>query len=824
VPALDVYRRKRDFSRTREPSGKVRTKAAAKSHFVIQHHFARREHYDLRLELNGVLKSWAVPKGPSEDPHDKRLAVEVEDHPLEYASFEGEIPSGQYGAGKVEIWDKGWWEPAAGVDAAEGLRKGSLKFVLHGKRLRGSWVLVRMKARERRGKNNWLLIREREDRVKSATKLTTGGEHAARNGRVSRPSLGRSVDPSLLDGAEKAPMPRLVQPQLATLVETVPEGSDWRHEVKFDGYRILAMIRDGEVRLMTRNHKDWTERFRSVAQAVVARKWREGVLDGEVVALNERGLSDFQALQRAMESGAGLHYCIFDVPHWNGWDLTACDLADRQALLARVLGKKNGLIRFSEYIDGEGAEVLRAACRLDLEGVVSKRIDSPYVQGRSRTWVKSRCGARQEMVIGGYTDPRRSRESFGALLLGHYKDGELIYGGKVGTGFDDFTLRSLGARLKKLEQDRPPFSARPPAAAARTAHWVRPDLVAEVRFTQWTSDGRMRHPVFLGLRSDKMARQVMRESPKSPKTRPTRKGARTSKSAVVSPPATGPVVADREITNPGRVVYPEVGLTKLDVARYYEVMADKILPHLAGRPLSVVRCPQGASGACFFNKHLDVKGIAGLTSINIRESKGTRPYVIVQDERGLVYLAQMNVLELHAWGSTAKDLEHPDRLVFDLDPGDGATWSMVAEGARRIRDILKAVGLRSFLRTTGGKGLHVVAPIRPRADWETIKAATKTIAGRLARDDPDHFIDSMSKAKRRGKVFVDYLRNQRGATSIVAFSTRARSAATVSALIDWKDLDAFVPDRFTLAGFLAKPPRSDPWREFWSLKQDWKFS
>lgn len=876
---LREYKRKRDFRKTPEPKGDGAAPSAGRQ-FVVQKHAAKRLHYDFRLELGGVLKSWAIPKGPSLDPAVKVLAVQVEDHPLEYGGFEGIIPEDEYGGGTVMVWDHGIWEPEG--NAEKGFKEGKLKFRLFGEKLHGSWALVRMSGRAGEEGKNWLLIKHRDKdarpdaktdllsrkprsvlsdrtmdeiaadaaRVGSSNGKAKAKKSAARKvhdrHKVSQPKAktnGRGIGDlakilSGLDGVQRAKQPKTLQPQLCTLSDTVPSGDDWLHELKFDGYRIVAFLEHGKVRLVTRQDKDWTDRFRSVAEACRSLPIENGILDGEVVSLNEAGIAGFQRLQNSLKRGddKALVYYVFDIPCCEGFDLTETPLLERKEVLARLISsmrpKRNDQIRYSDHIRGEGEHVLEQACDGGLEGIVSKRADSPYRSTRTRNWLKIKCLKRQEFVIGGYTKPSGSRIGFGALLLGFYEGRDLIYCGRVGTGFTQQSLRQLKSELKRRATDSPPFVNPPTGADRRGVTWVKPELVGEVAFTEWTDDGILRHPSFYGLREDKSPRDVVRERPRDV-ARPAKSAAngkaggkrmkatraRTRRSADANSDA---MVAGVRITHPDRVLYAKQSLTKLDLAKYYEQVADWILPHVVGRPLTLVRCPTGLEGECFYQKHLTGSLPDTVRGVMIKEKEKRSEYVVVDDLPGLISLVQMGVLEVHPWGARADAIEKPDRLVFDLDPGEGVEWKAVIQAAREMRDYLTGLGLKSFVRTTGGKGLHVVVPLSRRNSWEQLKEFAKGVADAVVRRNPDPYIATMSKAKRRGKVFIDYLRNQRGATAIASYSTRARAGAPVATPLAWDELsprikaDAFRVDN--LPKRLASL-KSDPWSEFFTTRQ-----
>lgn len=803
---LETYRGKRDFSRTREPEGLAALPPGRR--FVIQKHDARRLHYDFRLELDGVLKSWAVPKGPPEQPGERRLAVQVEDHPIEYGDFEGTIPEGEYGAGTVLVWDQGVWEPEG--DAAAQYAEGKLRFCLVGRRLHGCWTLVRMGG-EAAGKDrsSWLLIRrgegERDDPYAEPERSVLTGrtlEEIASGDSTASPPRGED------------PLPANIEPQLARLVEEPPRGDDWLFEIKFDGYRILARREGESVRLLSRNGKDWTERFRPVAEAVAALPFREGWLDGEVAILRPDGTTSFQDLQNAISEGrrGELVYLVFDLMHRDGQDLRGLPLTERKAALQSLLGAADNRpspLRFSDHVRGQGAAFYRQACGLGLEGVIAKRADRPYRAGRGDDWCKIKCLMCQELVVGGFTDPAGSRHDLGALLVGHWDgDGGLRYAGKVGTGFDDRALMDLRRRLDGLLQDEAPFVG--PPRRMKGVHWTRPALVAEVAFTGWTADGRLRHASYQGLREDKDPAEVTRERPAL---------------AAGSPPAgsAAAVGAAMGLSNPDKVLYPDQGLTKRGLADYYAAVAERMLPEVVDRPLMLLRCPEGQQGQCFVQKHAPDEIPAGLAAVDISESDRVERYLAVTEAAGLASLVQLGVLEIHLWGARRDRLERPDRMVFDLDPAEGLDWAAVVAAAREVRDLLQDdLGLHTFLRTTGGKGLHLVVPLDRRHEWDEVKCFSRAVAERLAGAAPDRYTATLSKGARKGRVFVDYLRNGRGSTAIASYSTRARPGATVATPIAWDELSPGLrPDRFTTGTVPRRIARqdADPWEEIGSVRQ-----
>ncbi len=844
---LREYRRKRDFKKTPEPAGQVSAPPRDQERsYLIQKHAASRLHYDFRLELEGVLKSWAVPKGPSLDPADKRLAMHVEDHPLEYGEFEGIIPKGQYGGGTVLLWDRGTWEPVG--DPHKSYRAGSLKFTLKGEKLRGGWALVKIGGRRKDGDDrSWLLIKERDQQArpgqaepivasepKSVATGRTIEQIAAAGDRVwhsNRDGGDRSSpDPAEVPGARRTALPKFVQPQLATLVERPPEGDGWLHELKHDGYRILARVEHRRAQLFSRNARDWTEKFPTVAEALGRLPVEQAILDGEITVLLPDGTSSFQALQNfgAAAARGQLAYMVFDLLYLDGRDLTGARLEDRKAALARLLASANdraAVLRYSDHVVGAGADFFAHACKLGLEGIVSKKRDAPYRGTRGPEWLKIKCLKQQEIVIGGYTEPEGSRIGIGALLGGVYESGRLVYVGKIGTGFDNRMLRDLQQRLSRLEQKTSPFASRP-AGAAR-AHWVKPELVAQVSFSEWTSDGKLRHPAFQGLREDKPADAVVRERPATTEDHTTKEGemkriARAPRSTRPAKTTAEAVVAGVRLTHADRVLYPSHGTTKLDLARFYESIAKWILPHLEDRPTTLVRCPEGAHKTCFYQKHVGYWAPESLRRVKIQEKRKVGEYLVVDSLASLIGLVQIGILEIHTWNSVVKRLEQPDRVVFDLDPGPGVQWAQVIECARLIRDALHTLELESFVKTTGGKGLHVVAPLVPGPSWNEASAFARAVAETVARANPRRYITSMAKAERRGKIFIDYLRNIRGATSVAAYSTRATPQATMSVPLTWEELSTRITsDHFTIANV---PQRlagltTDPWAAYRRTRQ-----
>jgi len=821
-PALAEYHRKRDFDKTSEPAGGSADKPLL---YVIQKHAASRLHFDFRLELGGTLKSWAVPKGPSLDPNEKRLAVHVEDHPIEYGDFEGTIPKGQYGGGTVMLWDRGHWEPTGGKDPQVAYGHGHLEFRLHGERLRGAWMLVQMKGKAAEGGKNWLLIKRSDAQARGKpeepvdtelTSVTTGramdgiakGLPAVRPKRAAAAGLG----PSALPGAKRAALPSSLAPQLATLADEVPADDGWIHEIKFDGYRMLAFVRDGRVKLVSRTANDWTRKFPNVVERLSALPVKTALLDGEMIALRPDGKSSFQDLQHALHEGrtARVVYQVFDLLHLDGYDLTRLPLLERKQALATLLARntKEGVVRYTDHVAGRGPEVYQQACRLGLEGIVSKQAAGAYANRRTRSWLKVKCTLRQEFVVVGFTDPQGARTGLGALLVGyHDENGRLTYGGKVGTGFDTRTLRDLSKRFAKLAVRESPLQAPAPKSETRGAHWVRPEMVVEVQFAEWTSDNRLRHPTFLGIREDKQPSEVRRE-----------RAARPSAEAPAQAPTRASTV---RLTHPERVLWPELPFTKQQLADYYESVAGVMLPQLVDRPLAVVRCPQGRTASCFFQKNWTRTLPKSVRRVNVGAGGKGPAHMTIHDLDGLIGLVQIGALEIHPWTARGDRVERPDRIVFDLDPDSGVPWNEVVDAALALRARLATAGLTSFPRTTGGKGLHVVLPIARRASWDDVKAFTRGIAEEMVRCHPRRYVSVASKAARKGKIFLDWLRNTRGATAIASYSTRAREGAPVATPLTWEELttiqggDAFdvrsVPERVRKV--------RDPWPGFDSLEQ-----
>ena len=797
VDRLERYRGMRDFSITPEPRGAKLARSGKRLRYYVQRHAATRLHYDFRLELEGVLKSWAVPKGPSLDPADKRLAMQTEDHPLDYGDFEGVIPEKQYGAGEVLLWDQGVWAPED-RDPIEALRKGRLHFRLEGEKLHGSWILTRTRGNE--DKPAWLLIKRHDEDAQAGYDVT-----------VERPESVKR-QPKRAKYGKRAALPQFITPQLATLVTEPPrasprrgagEGGEWIYEVKHDGYRMLARLTRRDARLFTRSGKDWTEKLPHLVRELKRLELAESWLDGEIVVLREDGRASFQRLQNAFESGrdAEIVYYVFDAPFLEGEDLRALPLAERKERLKRRL-RVSSAVRFSEHLEGEAGEVLEKACRLGLEGLIGKRRDAVYVSGRTKTWIKLKCRPRQDFVIVGSTPPGGSRTGFGALLLGYYDAKmKLRYAGKVGSGFDERLLSQLTKKLAALKRPDSPL-ADPPRE--RGVRWVKPQLVCEVAYTERTDEGILRQASFMGLREDIAAKSVGQERAQQPPAAATPSKGNQEKNEFQGV----------KITHPERLVYPALQLAKRDLARYYDAVSEPLLPHLAGRPLTLVRCPDGVGKECFYQRHLGMGASPGeiKTFKRLRSSKGY--YIYVDSPRGILSTVQNGAIEMHTWGATLPDTKHPDRITLDLDPGEDLPWTELRRATEMTRTVVQGLGLKCFLKTTGGKGLHVVVPVARRLGWDEVKEFSRLIAEFLVKAEPGFFTASLSKSHRPGKVFVDYLRNSETASAVAAFSARARPNAGVSTPLHWDELgEEDLRGRFTV---LTVPDRlatlkGDPW-------------
>ncbi|HEX8528041.1 DNA ligase D [Allosphingosinicella sp.] len=791
---LATYNRKRDFARTAEPKSEVeRSKTHGPALFMVQKHDATRLHYDLRLELDGVMKSWAVPNGPSLNPADKRLAVRTEDHPMSYATFEGTIPKGEYGGGTVMLWDWGRWTPDPRKDARKTLEEGHLHFTLDGHRMKGEWVMFRLKPKGRERAESWMLKKVTDAQVGGSMELVETYLTSIKTGRtmqeiaagkkakelkgwktVPRRRPGPSPEKKLGSGLRRnTGIPAFRQPQKATLVDYVPPGSAWIHEMKYDGYRCLLGIGGGQARIYTRSGLDWSDKFPDIVAAARELEVGSALLDGEIVKLDEAGNTGFSALQQGISGGGrGLTLFLFDALEIDGEDLAGLANIERKGRLATLLGPgKPPALLYAEHIVGHGEELYRAMCEAGQEGIISKKASSPYRGARTKSWLKVKCTLRQEFVIIGWSTSDKKGRGFRSLLLGTHEDGKLRYAGKVGTGFSNEVQHDLRERFERLARDKPAVAV--PRADARGAHWVKPELVCEIAFAEFTSEGILRHPSFLGLRSDKKAKEVVLELPQP-----------------LPAAATAAPGDDVKISNPERVLWPEAGVTKQELVDYYREVGPLMTAWAARRPLSLVRCPQGRARKCFFQKHNTATFGPHVRQVEIEEKKGeVVDYVYVEDVAGIIACVQMGTIEFHGWGSPVDDIEKPDRLIFDIDPDVGLSFAEVKRTARDLHRYLADMGLVSFPLTTGGKGLHVVVPLTPDAEWPQVKDFAQRFCVALATAQPERFTANLAKAKRKGRIFLDYLRNQRGSTAILPYSARARDNATVSAPITWDELE-----------------------------------
>jgi bifunctional non-homologous end joining protein LigD len=761
---LKTYQRKRDFNKTPEPCANTTRGKKITPLYVIQKHDARHLHYDFRLEIQGVLKSWAVPKGPSKDPAIKRLAIEVEDHPLAYGKFSGRIPKGQYGAGTVEIWDTGTWKSVTPVIKA--YEKGDLTFELFGKKLKGLWKLIRIKSEKQ---PQWLLMKVNE---KSLVKT-----------RI------KTLAPATF-----------IKPQLATLVQSVPTTKDWLYEVKYDGYRIIAVIAAGTVKLFTRNKNDWTHKLPSIANEL-KKITVDCVLDGELVVL-EKGISKFELLQNEIgnQNSKKLQYKVFDMMYVDGENIMPLALMDRKNLLDQLFKSfKSARVTQTEYIVGKGAQVFENACKMNLEGIIAKKIDGVYQSRRTKNWLKLKCTHEEEYIIIGFTQPQGTRKFFGSLLLGYYKNKQLIYAGHVGTGFNEKTLADIFVKMKRLIVLESELTHMPQELKNESITWLKPKLVAQIKYIEKTQKGILRTASFLGLRLDKTAPEVKQEIAKTMTT----------------------VV----LTHPDIPIKITGGITKEEIAAYYTHISDRILPYLKDRPLSLLRCPSTGDG-CFFQKHFTTSDMKTLKKTVIKEKHNTAPYIMATKKSDLLHLVQAGVIEIHPWGSKKDKIELPDRITFDLDPAPNVPWSKVVSGAFYVRDFLTDLGLKCFVKTTGGKGLHIVVPIIRKHSWDDIKLYCKAIAVQLAKMQPDLFIAVMSKEKRIGKIFIDYLRNSRGATAVAPYSLRAHKDAPISTPLTWAELKNIKSSaQFNILNINQRLEKltSDPWADFFKCRQQIRY-
>ncbi|CDX27533.1 DNA ligase D [Mesorhizobium plurifarium] len=830
MASLEQYQAKRDFKKTAEPAGKVKRGKQGGGIFVVQKHAATRLHYDFRLEHDGVLWSWAVTRGPSLDPHEKRLAVHVEDHPIDYASFEGTIPKGQYGGGSVLVWDEGRWTPDG--DPATGMKKGHIDFELEGHKLNGRWHLVRLKPRPGEKRDNWLLIkssdaaaRPGEDilqqepkSVKSGLTIEEVGQGKAAKGE--KPKVWQSNKPAA--GKAKAGQARrleFIEPQLATLEKEAPGGDDWLHEVKFDGYRMQAQIEGSEVRLFTRAGLDWTEKFEGPITAALAKlKCRDAIIDGEVVVLADNGVSSFPLLQADLSARRAdrMIYYVFDLMRLDGEDLRREPLVERKQALAELLGEQpeDSALRFSDHFHEPGKVMLQHVCRMGLEGVVSKRADAPYRSGRGLSWIKSKCTLRQEFVIGGYLPSDKTGRGVRSLLVGFNEGGKLRYAGRVGTGFSGKVLTDLKKKLDAREAKASPFSAAVPKGKGLT--FVKPELVGEVEFRSWTSDRIIRHASFQGLREDKPAEEVVQEKPKQ--AGKAESEAKTASGKTAPGKSAGTAKTSIKLSHPDKLLWPDEKVSKQDLLDHYALVWPRMEQFVVNRPLSLVRAPDGIHGQRFFQKHAS----PGMSDKIARMNDPTdgEEILYIKDFDGLAALVQYGVVEVHIWGSTIDALEQPDQIIFDLDPDEGVDVGKVREAALDIHRQLDGLSLPNLVKTSGGKGYHVLVPLKPSAEWDAVKDFAHDFARALEQAAPDRYTATLSKKARTGKIFVDYLRNGRGATTVAPYSSRAKKGATVSMPATWPEIEkGLPPNAFPLGDetTLAQLKKADPWKDFFKL-------
>lgn len=791
--SLKTYRQKRDFSKTPEPWGD--TISVSHSIFVIQKHNASHLHYDLRLEVNKVLKSWAIPKGPSLNPNAKRLAIQVEDHPLEYTNFEGNIPKGHYGAGEVIVWDRGTWKPEK--NPIKSLRVGKLVFIIYGEKLKGRWTLVKIKGTDK----NWLLIKNKDSFADNSFDINEKPRSVVSGipiEKLKKPHL----DNSLIKEAIKAKIPTFIKPQLAKLVTSIPESSEWIHEVKFDGYRIICIIRNKKIQLITRNKQDLTAKLKLLVDEIKTIPINNTILDGEIVVFDKEGRSRLQLLQNSLSnSKKEIKYCIFDIPFYESLDLSKTPLLKRKKLLKTILFhcKSKSYILYSNYIQGNGKIIFNNACKLGLEGIISKKIDSFYEQKRTNDWVKTKCKSQLKCVIGGYT--KHNNRPFGALLLGYFKGEKLIYCGKVGTGFTELLLKQLYQKLIDRKQANSPFIET--LNFKNSIYWVKPTLVAKIEFTEWTKNKRLRHPVFRGLYEE--SKQI--------------KSSKVSKNTTV------------KLTNEGKILYPENQITKRQLVEFYSKISDWLLPQIIYRPLTLLRCPDGYNKECFFQKHFDKNTMPFIQNVEVQEKNKKRTYLSIRDKQGLINLIQIGVLEIHSGNSRNNHVESPDRLIFDLDPDPKINWESVTECAQNIKEVLNFFGLKSFVKLSGGKGLHIYIPIRPHPNWNEFYDFAKRFANLIVKINPGLYTTQLTKAKRIKKIFIDYIRNSKGSTCIAAYSTRAKKHAPISTPVGWSELSRIKSaDQYNIGNIFRRlrALKKDPWEDFYTIQQKitkkmWKY-
>ena len=804
---LHEYNQKRNFEKTLEPKGKAEDSEESLK-FVIQHHLASRDHYDLRLEWNGVLLSWAVPKGPSFNTKDKRLAVQVEDHPLEYRNFEGTIPKGEYGGGVVMLWDEGYWEPYINVE--DGLREGMLKFVLKGKRLRGKWALIRIKGKTGESRDNWLWLKEKDEYVKDEDGIS---EYitSIRTGRTMAEIVSGQNEKTIKNPFSTASV------QLAKMVKDISEGTDWLYEMKYDGYRILAFVEGNTVRLITRNGNDLSKRFYDIASTIVG--WAKGktfVLDGEIVVTDESGKTDFQALQNYLKNSKTqkLTYIVFDLLALDGEDIRWQSLIHRKEKLENLVKDAPKSLYYSRAVQGYGKESFAAACEAGMEGIIGKKAGSIYSGTRNDDWIKLKCDKRQEFVIGGYTLSEKRISGVSSLLLGVYEGDELVYAGRAGTGISEGEMKVLESKFNNLKREEPPFKEVPKMKSNEKITWLEPYLVAEIKFAEWTKENLLRQASYKGLRIDKDPKDVKKEGSQDDKEQPPLKEDVDVKLVA----AKGLIVEGVKISSPDKIIFNELNITKQDVITYYSKISERMLPYVRHRILSIVRCPKGVSQACFYKKHPG-PGTIGVITMPVPNGNETNEFFYIENATGLISEAQMGTLEFHTWGSRVDSLEHPDMMVFDLDPDEEMDLDRVRQGVEDVKSILDELNLKSYLKISGGKGYHVVVPLKPSASWDKFHGFARQVAEVMEHKWPERYTSNVRKANRKNKIFIDWIRNARGATSVSAYSLRARKGALVSMPISWDELYTVAPDGINMWDALKRIEGNDPWEDFFQNNQ-----
>ncbi|HZJ82245.1 MAG TPA: DNA ligase D [Clostridia bacterium] len=804
---LDKYKEKRNFEKSFEPEGYVE-----ESHevlrFVVQHHLARRDHYDLRLEWRGVLLSWAIPKGPSYKTKDKRLAIHVESHPLDYRNFEGTIPKGEYGGGLVMLWDEGYWEPYKNVD--EGLGKGELKFTLKGSRLKGKWALIRLKAKEGETKDNWLFLKERDDYANTSFDLSEFNT-SIRTGRTMEEIESGADDKIVRNPFAQAPI------QVPKLVSKIPQADEWLYELKYDGYRIISYLEGNRVKLLTRNRNDYINRFQDIGSSLIElAKGRPMVLDGEVVVTDSSGRTDFHALQNYMKEAKGknLTYIIFDILALDGKDLRDYPLIKRKEILDNLMKDAPGNLYYSRHVIGNGKESFEVACDTNMEGIVGKKADSIYSGRRNGDWIKLKCDKRQEFVIGGYTITEK--RSISALLLGVYEGEDLVHIGRAGSGIGQNDRRILTDKFKPLKRLDSPFKIPPEERKDEKIVWLEPELVAEIKYSDFTKDNLLRQASYKRLRSDKNPRDIIKEKPSEDDVIESQPNQAED---LIEVKSKGIIIEGVKISSPDKIVFPNLAITKLDVINYYEKVSHRMLPYIVNRILSIVRCPKGVADTCFYKKHPS-NNSREVASIPILSSSGeTKEYFYIEDVKGLISEAQMGTLEFHTWASSVNALDNPDIMIFDLDPDEGMDIDKVRQGVKDLKGLLMELSLNSYLKTSGGKGYHVIVPLEPSVTWKTFNEFAKGVAQVMESKWPDRYTSNIRIASRKDRIFIDWIQNGRGATSIAPYSLRARKGAKVSMPISWDELDTVAPDGIDISEAISRLVKDDPWEDFFQNEQ-----